>query len=153
MLTPANMNNTSQGNPSVSGSTHNSQRAPANPSTANSSTTPVVQKTGGPFVDDEDSGSDEEPEKKVTRGGVPRTSVARLTDRPRFDTPVRANFASMLEESRRMRERAHTGPPGETEGLAGSPLADNSGSMGVDLPEVSTQSSEDQSFLGVPRPR
>jgi hypothetical protein len=158
MLTPTNVNNTSQGNPSISGSTHNSQRAPANPSTANpstanSSTTPVVQKTGGPFVDDEDSGSDEEPEKKVTRGGVPRTSVARLTDRPRFDTPVRANFASMLEESRRMRERAHTGPPGETEGLAGSPLADNSGSMDVDQPEVSTQSSEDQSFLGVPRPR
>jgi len=151
-LTPANnINTTSQSNPSISGSTQYSQRAPVDPSTANSSTTPVVQKSAGPFVDDDDDDSDEEPAKKGSRRAVPRTSVARLTDRPRYDTPVRANLASMLAESRSMRKRANGQLFGETGGLASSPLANDSGQMDVDQPEASVQQSEDQSFLGVPR--
>lgn len=155
LSTPANnnINNTTRSSPSISGSTQYSQRAPVNPSTANSSTTPVLQKPTGPFVDDNDSGSDEDPAKNKPRGGVSRTSVTRLMDRPRYDTPVRANLASMLEESRSMRQRAHGRLSGDTRGLASSPLADSSAQMDIDQPEFSTQSSEDQSFLGVPRPR
>jgi hypothetical protein len=154
LSTPANVNNNiSQSNPSISGSTQHTQRAPVDPPTANSSTTPGVRKTAGPFIDDGDSGSDEEPAKQPSRGTVSRTSVARLTDRPRFDTPVRVNLASVLEESKTMRERAQRRAFGETGDLASSSIADDSGHMDVDQPEISTHSSEDQSFLGVPRPR
>jgi hypothetical protein len=152
--TPANVNsNISQSNPSISGSTQYTQRAPVDPPTAESSTTPVLQKTAGPFVDDDDSDSDEQPVKQSSGRTVSRTSIARLTDRPRFDTPVRANLASVLEESKKMRERAHRRAFEETGDHASPSIADDSGHMDVDQPEVSTQSSEDQSFLGVPCPR
>jgi hypothetical protein len=154
-LTPANnVNSTTRSNPSISGSTQYSQRAPIDPSTANSSTTPVVQKTGGPFVDDDnDSDGDEESAKKDPRKTVSRTSVTRLMDRPRNDTPVRASLVSMLEESKAMRGRAHGRIGGETEGFASSPITHNPNQMDVDQPEVDMQQSEGQSFLGVPRPR
>lgn len=149
-LTPANnVNNTGRSNPSISGSTQYSQRAPIDPSTANSSITPVVQKSAGPFVDDDDdTGSDEESAKKDFRGKVTRTSVARLMDRPRNDTPVRANLASMMEESKAMREKAHRRIVGETESFASSPIAHNPDQMEVDM-----QQSQDQSFLGIPHQR
>jgi hypothetical protein len=150
-LTPANnVNNTSRSNPSISGSAQYSQRAPIDPSTANSSITPVLQKSAGPFIDDDDddTGSDEESAKKDSRGKVTRTSVARLMDRPRNDTPVRAHLASMMEESKAMREKAHRRIVGETESFASSPTAHNPDQMEVDIHQ-----SQDQSFLGIPHQR
>lgn len=153
-LTPLNNNNTSPSTASISGSTQFSQPAALRRSTANSSTTPITQKSGGPFVDDdEDSDNEEESTTTPRERAVSRTSVGRLIGRPRFDTPKRVALAKMLEESRTMRGTAHERLPGETGNAAGTPICADSDQKGVDQSQISTQSSEDQSFLGIPRPR
>ena len=152
-LTPAN--NTSQSVASISGSTQYSQPGPVRRSTANSSTTPTTPKAAGPFVEDDgDSDSEEESATKSPDRTVPRPSVTRLIDRPRNDTPKRVALGKMLEESKLMRERAHERLLEEIGGGSISTRTNNAPAQNaVNQSQVSTQSTEDQSFLGVPRPR
>lgn len=151
-LAPARNNTVSQSSTSITRSTPSSQRALVGLSTANSSTTLIRNKTDGLFIDDDDS-SEEELSTKTHGRAVPRTSMVRLIDRPRFDTPKRTALSDMQEESRAMRERAHERLLGEAGGHASSPSAVDCAPVIVDQLLVSTQSSQNQSFLGVPRPR
>lgn len=65
--------------------------------------TPLGIKKSGPFMQEDDSSSDDQ---SVAPQKVPRDSVAILANRPKCDTPVRADISRLQAESKSMRDRA-----------------------------------------------
>jgi hypothetical protein len=127
---------------------------PLGDSTDSMSKTPVREqahnssgprKATAPFIEHDDTSSEEEvaDNKKKTS----RSSVDRLTKRPRNDTPARNRYGEMVKQSREMREESRrTRDDAITRANTVVPGADNTTSAAFN-------STGDHSFLGCTHPR
>lgn len=108
----------------------------------------VPPKPSGPFIEEDDSSGGEQVVAKIRKTSS-RNSLARLTHRPRNDTPTRARYEDMVKESRRMRERARERAQEDPTTRATTVIstADNTALATLFDP------SGEQPFLGVPHPR
>jgi hypothetical protein len=141
------------GRRSSSSSARTLEGTPLGDSTDSMSKTPVQEqapnsngqrKAAGPFIEEDDSSSDEE---AATKKSNSRSSVSRLTKRPRDDTPTRNRNDEMVKRSKEMREESRRNKDDAiTRANTVAPSADNT------VP-AAFNSSGDHSFLGLPHQR
>ena len=124
-------------------------RAPLNASSLGSSSTatsatPHGLKKSGPFLEeDADSSGDE----SMAPPARPRDSVSILVDRPKCDTPVRADISRLQAESRSMREKAQQ----KLQSGLVIPAVDQPAQGHVISDDA--EDTHDESFLGLPHQR
>lgn len=113
-------------------------------SSTSTSATPHGLKKSGPFLEADDDSSGDESMAPLAR---PRDSVSILVDRPKCDTPVRADISRLQAESRSMREKAQQ----KLQSGWLAPTVDQPAQEHAISEDV--QDAHDESFLGLPHQR
>jgi hypothetical protein len=99
----------------------------------------------GPFLEDEDSSDDTPQKAPPPKKTSSRNSMTKLLKRPRNDTPTKAEYDAMMEESRAMRAKAHQ--------RAQEDIATRANTVAPGADNADVDMIDEQAFLGLPHRR